>query len=140
MHIFVKIIAVIVLVISLFGLWNNLPNRDLTAIFDEDAVQQAMTNNQINLLLLTLCAFGIGASSNYLMTSIGITRGYGDAPGRIVFAIGLILVLGGLVIGVVSNLLKGVMVPLVMNPGTGLIVGSLIGLVVAKKLHHVSDK
>ncbi|MBZ0283227.1 MAG: hypothetical protein K8L97_20995 [Anaerolineae bacterium] len=130
----IKIAAVIILGVSLFGFWSNLPNGDLAAIFDQEAVQQAMTNGQMNLLLLVLFSFGIGASSNYLLTSIGITQGYGDAVGRGVVAVWFVLVIGGLVVGVISNFLKGITVPAVMNPGTGLLIGSLIGLLMAKNL------
>ncbi len=130
----IKIAAVIILGVSLFGFWRNLPNSDLGAIFNQEAVQQAVTNGQMNLLLLVLFSFGIGASSNYLLTTIGITQGYGDAVGRGVFAVWLVLVLGGLVVGVISNFLKGITVPAVMNPGTGLLIGSLIGLLMAKNL------
>lgn len=135
MHSSIKTAAAIVsLGVSLIGFWRNLPNGDLGAIFSEVAVQQAVNNGQMNLLLLVLFSFGIGASSNYLLTSIGMRRGYGDAVGRGVVAVWFVLVIGGLVVGVISNQLNGITVPAVMNPGTGLIAGSLIGLLIAKNL------
>lgn len=126
--------AIVILVVSLIGFWRNLPNGELSAIFSEAAVQQAVTNGQMNLLLLVLFGFVIGASSSYLLTSIGMKRGYGDAVGRGVVAVWFVLVIGGLVVGVISNQLNGITVPAVMNPGTGLIAGSLIGLLIAKNL------
>jgi len=134
MHSLIKIAAIVSLGVSLIGFWSNLPNGDLAAIFSEAAVQQAVNNGQMNLLLLVVFSFGIGASSNYLLTSIGIAQGYGDAVGRGVVAVWFVLVIGGLVVGVISNQLNGITVPAVMNPGTGLITGSLIGLLIAKNL------
>jgi hypothetical protein len=130
----INIAAVVMLGISLLGFWSNLPNGNLAALFNADAVQQAITSGQMNLLLLTLSSFGIGASSNYLLTHLSIKRGYDDKVGRVVVVIVFVVVIGGLVIGVLSDFLSGITVPAIMNPGTGLIAGSLIGLLVAKNL------
>lgn len=135
MHSLIKTAAIIILGVSLIGFWRNLPNGDLGAIFSEAAAQQAVNNGQMNLLLLVLFSFGAGVSSNYLLTGIGMRRGYGDRVGRGVVAVWFVLVIGGLVVGVISGLLDGITVPAVMNPGTGLIAGSLIGLLIAKNLN-----
>lgn len=130
----IRIAAVIVLVVSLLGFWRNLPDGDLGLVFNAEAVQQAVNSGQMNLLLLVLFGFGIGASSNYLLTSLGMMRGYGDRLGRGLFVVFLVVILGGLLLGVLSNNLKGITVPAVMNPGMGIIAGSLIGLLLAKNL------
>jgi hypothetical protein len=99
-----------------------------------------MNNSQLNLLLLVLWGFGIGASGNFLLTHLASARGYGAGLGRAVFAVGLALLIGGLALGVLSDRLTGILVPVIMNAGTGLVVGSLVGLFTADKLSHSAEE
>ncbi len=132
--------ASVILGLSLFGVWSNLPNGDLAALFNADAVQQALNSGQMNLLLLVLWSFGVGAGSNFLLTHLTSTRGYGDRAGRAVFVGALGLLIGGLALGVLTDRLTGILVPAFMNPGTGLVVGSLVGLFAANNLFQSGSK
>lgn len=132
--------AFVILGLSLFGVWSNLPNGDLAALFNADAVQQALNSGQMNLLLLVLWSFGVGAGSNFLLTRLTSTRGYGDRAGRAVFVGALGLLIGGLALGVLTDRLTGILVPAFMNPGTGLVVGSLVGLFAANNLFQPGSK
>lgn len=130
---FIGTAAGILLGVSVFGFWSNLPHGDLMAAFDADAVWQAIGNGEMNLLLLTLYGFGIGVSSNYAFTSLGRLLGYGAVLGTgIVVAVG-ILVFGVLIVGLLADVLQSVTVPVVQNAGMGLATGSAAGLWIAKR-------
>ena len=124
--IIVHLIMGVIFGFSAYGLVLQLPNRDLGALFHPDLMEQALNNGQAHLLTLTLAAFGVGLGGNYLLTGLGRTLNV-PALGKVIVALIGLIVIGGLVIGVVTNALTGISVPVVMNTGIGLWVGSGLG-------------
>jgi hypothetical protein len=133
MRLLLYLAALVILGGSSWGISHNLPGGELAALMDAKAVQQAMGTKQMNLLSLVFWSFGAGAGANCLLTGAGGALGLREWPGRIVVGTSAVLLLGGLVVGVLSKRLTGILVPMFMNPGTGLVVGSLVGLVVGQR-------
>lgn len=124
--IIVQLIMGVIFGFSAYGLVRQLPNGDLGAVFNSDLMEQALNNRQAHLLTLTLAAFGLGLGGNHLLTGLGRTLNV-SALGKVIMALIGLIVIGGLVVGVVTNALTGISVPVVMNTGIGLWVGSGLG-------------
>ncbi len=124
--IIVHLIMGVIFGFSTYGLVRQLPNRDLGALFHPDLMEQALNSGHAHLLTLTLAAFGLGLGGNHLLTGLGRTLN-APAPGKLIVALVGLMVIGGLVVGVVTNALTGISVPVVMNTGIGLWVGSGLG-------------
>jgi hypothetical protein len=116
-----------IVIVSAFGLWSQLPQGDLAALFNAAILQEAINSGRMNLMGVMLCSFGIGAGSHVLVTTLGRRRGGGDFVARVgVFTVASV-VIGVLVIGVAADLLTGITIPAVMTVGSGLLIGSFLG-------------
>ena len=124
--IIIHLIMGVIFGFSAYALVRQLPNGGLGAVFHPDLMEQALNSGQAHLLTLTLAAFGVGLGGNHLLTGLGRTLNV-PALGKVIVALVSIIVIVGLVVGVVTNALTGVSVPVVMNTGIGLWVGSGLG-------------
>jgi len=124
--IIVHLIMGVIFGFSAYVLVRQLPNGDLGAVFHPDLMEQALNNRQAHLLTQTLAAFGVGLGGNHLLTGLGRTLNV-SALGKVIMALIGLIVIGGLVVGIVTNALTGVSIPVVMNTGIGLWLGSGLG-------------
>lgn len=116
--------------LSLFGLWTQLPYQG----FNLDALITAITDGTSNLLVLCLCSAGIALTVNYLLTQFSKHLGYGKRLGFALLALLLPLVISILVLGIISDSLSGLGIPIVMNTGMSIIFGAFVGLNLAESL------
>lgn len=129
----VHIVMGLILATASYALLRQVPNGDLSTLFNPAMAEDAISSGQIHLLGLTLTAFGVGLGGNYFISRLGKLLRI-PVLGKGVIALIAVIVIGGLVIGVTANWLSGVTIPLFMNAGIGLLVGSGLGWWVANGL------
>jgi len=133
----VHLIMGVILGIAAYMLVRQIPHRDLGTVTHPDLVLQALKSGQTHLLTLIVAAFGVGLGGNYLISALGQTLNM-PSLGKVMVGLIGIVVIGGLAIGVAADWFTGISVPLVMNTGMGLLVGSGLGWWMASVLPRQS--
>ncbi|NWF67606.1 MAG: hypothetical protein HXY40_00830 [Chloroflexi bacterium] len=123
---FINLLMSIVGIAAVGLLAANLPLHDLTVLADEERLLAAFSTGGMNMLALLAACFGLSMALNYFVSALGKAANVPRLGPIMVFATGFLTV-GGLVLGVSSAALQGIQTMLVMNTGTGLLFGSLIG-------------
>jgi hypothetical protein len=120
----VHVVMGVIFGVAVYGLIRQLPQGAFAT--NPDLVLQAISSGQTHLLTLTAAAFGAGLGGNYLLSGLGQTL-HVPSVGKVAAGLIGVIVIGGLAIGVALDWFTGITVPLVMNTGIGLLMGSGLG-------------